>query len=414
MYWLSILLLMPRPHGNMAELGQGIRNQDLSDHETNILQDTTQQVLNQMQELKGVVLHTNKDDYILLVIKALQKDLTQASEGIQVLQGSVTSQGEKMLNLIEDNQNYIQSLSEKLIATSDILTNYSKELKDNSLYANVKIELMQQVCVSNFKRLDNKINELNKNMILMQNNQEGLFKANTKLVMKAINDTQKHSHSHLSFPSDCQDLLVNGHNIDGVHEIYPFSETMSSVPVWCDMAQTHGWTVLLARKSQIVQVNFQHKWGRYKSGFGRPDSEYWLGLEPLRRITKQHHQVLRVEVEDWDGQEGWAEYTDFWIEGEDQKYRLHVGNYTGNIGDALKHHNGKKFSTFDQDNDDFSSGNCATQWHGKGGFWFGVCALTNPTGIFLEKQKSEMGITWQPWTNSWETLKKLVIKIRPQ
>jgi hypothetical protein len=53
----------------------------------------------------------------------------------------------------------------------------------------------------------------------------------------------------------------------------------------------------------------------------------------------------------------------FKIKSEQEGYQLEVGGYHGNAGDSLSYHNGKKFSTYDVDNDEapiqFWNGNCA-------------------------------------------------------
>ena len=56
------------------------------------------------------------------------------------------------------------------------------------------------------------------------------------------------------------------------------------------------------------------------------------------------------------------------VEGEDQGYKLHIGQYRGNAGDSLEHDNGIKFSTPDRDNDNWNYGHCAQEI--KGGWWF--------------------------------------------
>ena len=100
---------------------------------------------------------------------------------------------------------------------------------------------------------------------------------------------------------------------------------------------------------------------------------------------------LRVELEAHNGTTAWAEYDTFrwdfkdWIlqnnywynriEGEDQAYLLHIGEYSGTAGDSMimtgsygySNANGMKFTTWDRDNDK-ASGHCAQQW--KGGWWF--------------------------------------------
>ena len=45
------------------------------------------------------------------------------------------------------------------------------------------------------------------------------------------------------------------------------------------------------------------------------------------------------------------------------------------------HHNGRKFSTKDQDND-VSTANCAVEVDTKGAWWYGDCRTSNLNGIY--------------------------------
>ena len=58
------------------------------------------------------------------------------------------------------------------------------------------------------------------------------------------------------------------------------------------------------------------------------------------------------------------------VEGEDQGYLLHIGNYSGTAGDSMagsRTNNGMKFTTQDRDNDKHED-NCTEQ--SPGGWWF--------------------------------------------
>ena len=59
------------------------------------------------------------------------------------------------------------------------------------------------------------------------------------------------------------------------------------------------------------------------------------------------------------------------------EYKLRVGNYSGNAGDALRVHHNMPFTTVDNDNDAWHS-NCATRY--KGAWWYNACHRAQLTG----------------------------------
>jgi len=62
-----------------------------------------------------------------------------------------------------------------------------------------------------------------------------------------------------------------------------------------------------------------------------------------------------------------------------------VSGYSGNAGDGLSYHNGMKFSSYDRDNDPWSTrhpiykNNCAVYYGG--GFWYKSCAAARITSV---------------------------------
>ena len=59
------------------------------------------------------------------------------------------------------------------------------------------------------------------------------------------------------------------------------------------------------------------------------------------------------------------------MKSEAEGYQLNVGGYTGNAGkDSMAYNNGRRFTTYDVDND-HSSSNCAVDL--SGGFWYDLC-----------------------------------------
>jgi len=150
-----------------------------------------------------------------------------------------------------------------------------------------------------------------------------------------------------------------------------------------------GWIIIHQHLGYTFDWNLT--WADYKVGFGSIDADFWLGLERIHLLTICQPHRLRVEVQQrrsnlWFS----AEYWSFRIGDElNDKYRLEVDGYSGNAGDALMYegdregngkfgwylHNGKKFSTFDNNNDDrpniSARGNCAVTRGG--GWWFVRC-----------------------------------------
>jgi len=139
-------------------------------------------------------------------------------------------------------------------------------------------------------------------------------------------------------------------------------------------------------------------WADYKAGFGSIDADFWFGLEKMHLLTSSQPYRLRVEVQHRSTSQWYsAEYWSFKIGDElNDKYRLEVSGYSGDAGDSLQYegdfngngyfgsfyHNGMKFTTIDQDNDE-SVDNCAA--FAGGGWWFHNCVwacLTCDSGSF--------------------------------
>lgn len=85
-------------------------------------------------------------------------------------------------------------------------------------------------------------------------------------------------------------------------------------------------------------VDFYLAWAAYKNGFGNLNGEFWLGNDNLHRLTAADNVTLRVDLEDFDGNITYAEYTTFKVADEGDKYRLLVGGYNGTAGDSMTYY----------------------------------------------------------------------------
>ncbi|XP_070693177.1 fibrinogen-like protein 1 [Pempheris klunzingeri] len=225
--------------------------------------------------------------------------------------------------------------------------------------------------------------------------------------------------------ADCSQLFSSGSKSSGLYRIKPHGSP-SAVTVYCDMSDGGGWIVIQRRVNGMERFN--RSWTEYKDGFGDMDAdlgEFWLGNDNLHYITAQGNYSLRINLEDFDGKQRYAEYKHFKVANEKDHYRLSFGAYVGTAGDALSgsyqvgvsewaSHQGIKFSTHDQDNDNYQ-GNCAQE--DKGGWWFNRCHSAHLNGMYYPNghysASTDDGVVWYPWRGWWYSLKTSIMKLRP-
>nr|XP_046262177.1 fibrinogen-like protein 1 [Scatophagus argus] len=225
--------------------------------------------------------------------------------------------------------------------------------------------------------------------------------------------------------ADCSQLFCSGFKSSGFYTIKP-QGSPSQVRVYCDMSDGGGWIVIQRRIDGTEKFN--RSWAEYKVGFGDTDTElgeFWLGNDNLHYITAQGNYSLRINLEDFDGNQRYAEYKNFKVANEKDHYRLTFGTYVGTAGDALSgsyqvgvsewaSHQGIKFSTYDQDHDNYD-GNCAQE--DKGGWWFNKCHSAHLNGVYYPKGHysalTDDGVIWYTWKGWWYSLKISIMKLRP-
>ncbi|XP_003384787.2 PREDICTED: ficolin-1-like [Amphimedon queenslandica] len=180
---------------------------------------------------------------------------------------------------------------------------------------------------------------------------------------------------------DCYDIQWRNNGRDrcscsGIYEIQP---TRDATPfkVYCDMSTDGGgWTVIQRRMDG--SVDFYRDWMSYQYGFGNLNGEFWLGLDKISRLTEAQ-SCLRVDLEDFEKNVRYANYSVFSVGGPRTNYWLTIGGYSGNAGDSLSAHNGRPFSTKDRDHDGWNR-NCAEAY--KGAWWYNACHASNLNGWY--------------------------------
>ena len=128
--------------------------------------------------------------------------------------------------------------------------------------------------------------------------------------------------------------------------------------------ETDGGAWMVFQRRMDGTVDFYRGWADYEKGFGDLNGEFWLGLSKIHRLTNSGTtKSLRVDLEDFDGNQRHANYSTFEVLDSSRKYQLNIAGYSGDAGDSLLYHNGSKFSTKDQNND-VAYRNCAVEFKG--------------------------------------------------
>jgi len=157
-----------------------------------------------------------------------------------------------------------------------------------------------------------------------------------------------------------------------------------------------GWIMLQQR---VSKTDFYKNWEEYASGFG-DESNYWVGLRNWHRLTKNKAE-FRIVLDD-EGEVGFGEFGDFQIGSEAAKFVLWYGSYcsSSTIGEtnSLDRNvllNGRRFSTKDNDNDQYGH-SCAEYYYS--GWWFGPCHHEgNLNGEYAPYTQHKNANVWNQW-----------------
>ncbi|XP_073848436.1 techylectin-5B-like [Musca autumnalis] len=118
-------------------------------------------------------------------------------------------------------------------------------------------------------------------------------------------------------------------------------------------------------------VNFFRPWSDYKNGFGNSSGEFFIGLERLHLLTNSRpYELLIVML-------------------------------------------GQKFSTYDQDNDEYEKA-CANEF--TGAWWYKACHHSNLNGRYLKGTTVEyaQAVNWYQFKGHNYSLKFVEMTIRPR
>ena len=156
----------------------------------------------------------------------------------------------------------------------------------------------------------------------------------------------------------------------------------AAIDVYCDMDTSDGgWMVIQKNIKDGVRNSFNKTWKDYEEGFGDlKSSKFWYGLKALHCFTQTGQWELRIDFQFPNKIWSHLHYNTFSVGPDSKEYPLTIGGFTGTTSDPIRGGyplNGRRFSTFDNDNELFGS-NCASS---HGGWWhngMNGCALIYP------------------------------------
>ncbi|XP_049548234.1 ryncolin-4-like [Anopheles darlingi] len=214
------------------------------------------------------------------------------------------------------------------------------------------------------------------------------------------------TYTEKPFYSSCRDVPSN------VSGYYPFRVSNESETFlgYCEQEKLGGGWLLIQFRFD-GSVDFYRNWTEYRDGFGDTQTEFWIGLERLHRLTSATPHELAVQLRDYTELNAYAWYKEFEIGSESEQYELKkLGRYVGSAGDSMRQQQGMKFSTKDRDNDVDSTTHCA-QKH-EGAWWYSHCSEANLNGRYI-REKNEKALYWYFFHDNYEGLDYSKMMIRP-
>ena len=162
--------------------------------------------------------------------------------------------------------------------------------------------------------------------------------------------------------SSCADWYNAGIRTNGVQDVVLMNKM--KMKVLCIMEYGGGWMAFQRRYDGSVRF-FNRKWKEFKHGFGNVNTEFWLGLEVLHKLTNYEEYDAMVIGKSFDDEIQTQYGKGFRIENEDNDYKAHIVEELTEKYSFFKTFDGFTFSSVDQDNDDMDNDySCASDFGG--------------------------------------------------
>ncbi|KAK0065190.1 BpFREP12.16, partial [Biomphalaria pfeifferi] len=323
---------------------------------------------------QSIASHNNELNTFGQIVNSLKDDLRTNKQSLQSITDKVNTNKQNINQLkenLESNKQKIQSITDEVNTNKDNINQLRENLKSNKQ----KIQNLTDEVNTNKDNINQLIEDLESNKQNIQNITKGV-NTNRQNIINLNKDVNTSQQSLSKLEVNLETQLTNlstaltqiKENIKKVlpiscREINSFQERvivtlMSGLEVMCDTKTDGGGWIIFQRRIN-GKVDFYRGWKEYRDGFGDYNiGEFYLGNENIFNLTSTGQYDLRIDLE-FNNTNYFAQYENFKILSETEKYKLKIGNYSGNAGDSLSVHNNVFFSTFDRDNDISSVTNCA-------------------------------------------------------
>ncbi|XP_055865173.1 fibrinogen C domain-containing protein 1 [Biomphalaria glabrata] len=325
---------------------------------------------------RSIARHNDELNTLRQIVDSLKDDLRTNKQSLQDITDEVNTKKENINQLKEDlesNKQKIQNITQEVNTNRQSIINLNKDV--NTSQQNLsKLEADLETQLTNLSTALTQINEK--------------IEKGPPISCRDISDTQNH-------------VIV---------------KLLSGLKVMCDTKTDGGGWIIFQRRIN-GKVDFYRDWKEYRDGFGDYNiGEFYLGNENIFKLTSTEEYDLRIDLEfnntkyftQYNNKTYFAQYENFKVLSETDKYKLQIGNYSGNAGDDLSPHNNMFFTTFDRDNDVASDLNCAEQC--SGAWWYKSCHDSNLNGQW--GRNSYKGMNWEQLTRYSNSVYFSEMKIR--
>ncbi|KAK0065196.1 BpFREP12.4 [Biomphalaria pfeifferi] len=320
-----------------------------------------------------------------------RQNIKSITDDLNVNKQSIASHYEELNTL----RHIVDSLKDDLRTNKQKIQSMTDEVNTNK----DNINQLKENLESNKQKIQNMTDEVNTNKDNINQLRENL-ESNKQKIQNMTDEvnTNKDNINQLR-----ENLESNKQKIKNMTE-----NLISGLKVMCDTKTDGGGWIIIQRRIN-GKVNFYRGWQEYRDGLGDYNiGEFYLGNENIFKLTSTGQYDLRIDLE-YNNNTYFAQYENFKVLSETEKYKLLIGDYIGNAGDSLSYPNNMFFTTFDRDNDNHGTIHCAE--YCSGAWWYESCHDSNLNGQW-KSTSLQKEMIWAALTGHSNNVSFTEMKIR--